>query len=78
MNNKNRLGKKLNEETKRKISNSKKGKPSNRKNCILSTKTKRKMSESHKGSHWFNNGIIEFQAKECPDGFIRGRLTNIR
>lgn len=71
-------GRKLSEETKKKISNSKKGKLSNRKNCILSTKTKRKMSESHKGKHWYNNGIIEFQARECPDGFTRGRLTSLR
>lgn len=27
-----------------------------------------------KGSHWFNNGVIEIMAKECPDGFKKGRL----
>ena len=50
------------EETKRKISESMKGK---------------KFSEEHKeamsGWHWFNNGKINIRAKECPQGFIPGR-----
>ena len=24
------------------------------------------------GKHWFNNGIINVRARECPDGFVRG------
>lgn len=27
-----------------------------------------------KGKHWFNNGIIETYAFECPEGFVKGRL----
>ena len=27
-----------------------------------------------KGTHWYNNGIIQIQAKECPEGFNPGRL----
>jgi len=27
--------------------------------------------KSHK---WFNNGIKNIKAKECPEGFIRGRV----
>lgn len=27
-----------------------------------------------KGKHWFNNGIIEINAEECPEGYIKGRL----
>ena len=27
-----------------------------------------------KGTHYYNNGEIEVRAKECPKGFIKGRL----
>lgn len=27
-----------------------------------------------KGLHWFNNGIHNIQSKECPEGFVPGRL----
>lgn len=26
------------------------------------------------GKHWYNNGIIQVQAFECPEGFVLGRL----
>ena len=26
------------------------------------------------GKHWYNNGVVQVQALECPDGFVRGRL----
>lgn len=26
------------------------------------------------GKHWFNNGIIEINAEECPEGYTKGRL----
>lgn len=26
------------------------------------------------GKHWYNNGIVQVQAFECPDGFVLGRL----
>lgn len=29
---------------------------------------------SSKGYHWYNNGEIQINAKECPDGFIAGML----
>lgn len=29
---------------------------------------------SAKGKTWFNNGILETYANQCPDGFIKGRL----
>ena len=42
---------------------------------------RRKISEAHKGKkgsatgkHWFNNGIIETYAEECPIDFLKGRL----
>ena len=66
---------------------SKKGKPSNRRGVHLSDETKRKISEVQKGKklseetkqklsgwHWYNNGEISVQAKECPEGFIKGRI----
>ena len=28
-----------------------------------------------KGSHWYNNGVIQTQARECPEGFVPGRLV---
>lgn len=27
-----------------------------------------------KGTHWYNNGKINVRAKDCPEGFIRGRI----
>ena len=69
-------GKKHSAENRRKISESHKGK-------ILSEETKRKLSEAHKGQpptkgskgmHWYNNGIVNNLAYECPNGFVKGRL----
>ena len=41
----------------------------------------KKISDARKGKigsakdkHWFNNGIIETYSKECPEGFVKGRL----
>lgn len=31
-----------------------------------------------KGYHWWNNGEIEMQAVECPDGFTKGRLRKCK
>ena len=43
--------------------------------------TKKKLSEAAKGkniwtkcTHWYNNGKINIRTKECPDGFVPGRL----
>ena len=66
------------DESKRKISEANKGKQ-------CSEETRRKLVESHKGQtpwnkgkrglrHWYNNGEISIQAKECPEGFVKGRL----
>lgn len=43
----------------------------------LSDETRRKMSESSKGKprgRFYNNGIINVRAFECPDGFVLGKL----
>ena len=66
-------GKKFSEEHKKKISEWNKGKK-------MSDKARRKMSEAKKGNtatkgmHWFNNGKINIMSKECPPGFIPGRI----
>lgn len=43
-----------------------------------SNDTKAKLKESHKGLKWYNDGIHNIFAKECPDGFVPGRLGGWR
>ena len=37
------------------------------------------MRDENKGNkgllHWYNNGEINTLAKECPEGFVKGRLS---
>ena len=40
----------------------------------LSEETREKLREARKGLHWFNNGKISKRAKECPPGFVPGRI----
>ena len=60
-------GHKLSEEAKRKISIAKKN---------ISEETKRKIAAAKQGLHWFNNGIKNVRARECPEGFVKGRLKH--
>lgn len=39
-----------------------------------SAKTKQKIREACIGCHWWNNGIEDRFCKECPEGFVHGRL----
>ena len=39
-----------------------------------SEETRKKLSAVTKGTRWYNNGKINKRAKECPKGFIPGRL----
>lgn len=55
------------EEEKKKMSESLKGKSH-------SEEMRKKISEGIKGMRWFNNGEICVRAKECPKGFVPGRL----
>ena len=61
-------GKHRSEETKRKMSEAKKN---------MSEETKRKISEAKVGMRWFNNGIKSVLVKECPEGFVKGRLKKL-
>ena len=78
------IGKKHSAETKKKMSESRKGNiPWNKgkKGKKHSEETRKKLSEAMKGKniwtkgmHWFNNGKICIKSKECPPGFVPGRL----
>ena len=72
-------GKHHTEEWTRKIAESNKGKHDigYNKGKQFSEGWKLKLSESHKGKHWYNNGEISVQAKECPEGFVKGRICKL-
>ena len=40
----------------------------------FSEEHKNKLSTANKGKRWFNNGKINTMAKECPPGFVPGRI----
>lgn len=67
-------GKHPSEETIKKIAEANKGK-------LRSEEAKKKMSEAAKGNtatkglYWYNNGRINKRAKECPEGFVPGRIS---
>ena len=62
-------------ETKKKMSESRKGKHH-------SNETRKKICESCKGNksltdrHWYNNGLKNVAAFECPEGFMPGMLKH--
>ena len=71
-------GKHLSEEHKQKVAESLRGRH-------LSEEHKQKMSTARKGlntwsknCYWFNNGIINIKVKECPEGFVKGRLKKVK
>ena len=71
-------GKHHSEETRKKISEGNKGKQAGEKHPNYgkhhSEETRKKMGAALKGMRWFNNGEKCVRAKECPPGFIPGRL----
>ena len=60
-------GKHFSEESKKKNAEAHKGKK-------FSEEHKKKLSEASKGMRWFNNGKINIRTKECPPGFVPGRI----
>lgn len=66
-------GKKLSEETKKRMSEAMTG----NKHALgkkYSEEARERLSESHKGLHMWNNGERNTWSKECPEGFVKGRL----
>ena len=79
---KSHIGKRHSEETKKKLSMARIGKSSWNKGKPMSEETRKKISISHSGekspvfgTHWWNNGIVSKQKRECPgEGWVIGRL----
>ena len=74
-------GKKMSEEARKKMREAKKGEKNPNYGKHFSEEHKKKLRETHKGKniwtkgvHWYNNGKINTRAKECPSGFVPGRL----
>lgn len=64
-----RTGKRMSEETKQKLRDYWTG-------THRDEETKNKMSKSMIGMRWWNNGEVTVRARECPDGFVRGRICH--
>jgi len=62
------------EETKRKISETKKNHYHPFRGKHITEEMKRKQSEKMKAKRWFNNGKVNVRTEVCPDGFVAGML----
>lgn len=69
MGNKNNLGKKLSESTRKKISDFHKGRPQ-------PEWLKKKSGLAKRGRKWYNNGVEESLCKICPYGWVKGRAKS--
>lgn len=43
--------------------------------CKINSERNKSLAQT-KGYHWYNNGVIQTVAKECPEGFVPGKLFN--
>lgn len=70
--NKHTLGLKHTEESKQKMSDRRKGIP-----CSEETKQKIRIANKdlNKDTKWYNNGIVNVRRRECPEGFVPGRIS---
>ena len=64
------LGKRLSDAAKEKLRQLNLGKR-------LSDETKAKMSQKWLGKKWYNNGVKCVRARECPPGFVPGRIKRV-
>ena len=71
-------GRTVSEETRKKLREARKGKYTGKDNPFYgkthSEETRKKLREAKKGMRFFNNGKINIRAKECPQGFVPGRI----
>ena len=73
-------GKHHSEESKKKLSKPKSEEAKNKMSEAwdydkhFTMETRKKLSEAQTGRHWYNNGEKEAFSKECPEGFVPGRL----
>ena len=73
------------EETRKKLKEARKGKHLGKDNSFYgkhhSEETKKRIGAANKvrmkGMRFFNNGKINIRAKECPDGFVPGRIKKL-
>lgn len=68
------FGRTHSDEAKQKMSDAHKGMETWNKGIPCSLETKLKIGESKKGRLWWNNGVKCVMARECPEGFVAGRL----
>lgn len=65
----------ISEETRKKLSISRSGEKNPMFGKHHSEETKKKCAAAFIGTHWWNNGIVSKQKRECPgEGWVRGRL----
>ena len=67
------MGHEVTEEAREKLSAAMKGRK-NALGCHRSEETREKIGAAKKGTKWWNNGVKNVHAKECPPGFISGML----